>query len=273
MRRYLNYTKAEGVVTAVAEGRLIDAGADFLGGGGAYRVYPGDVVERESGAYAVARVVRVVSGTELLLSSHIFTEVGQRYRVRAGFVSVRGVATARAEGRLVDEGASFLSAGVRPGFTVYAGGEWAVVRRVLSETELELSRDIVEAGEEYWVYPGEWVYAEVLEEFQRATRRLLGADSTEVVGEEKECPFFRSRSHGMDVRTVYALVEAQGPGEVYLKVDGFVATRTPVPEGWSVAKLRARVELSDDAVHRLAVGGSEGVRLRLVEFWASEVEE
>lgn len=279
--KFANYTKATGTVTSVAQGKLVDANANFLGGGGLPVVQVGDVVEREGGPLARARVVQVLSGTELVLSEHIFTAVGQRYRIRAGFVLVSGTTTSHQSGKLIDANADFTGAGVRPGFLVYANGEVASVLSVDSATQLSLSWPLITgSGQRYFVYPGEFVFAESLEIARRETWRVLGADSTPVTlsqaGVVKSLPFF-SHPMGLEVRVLRALVEvtaSQSGGSVALRVDGEALATAAVPPGTTILVLEAALDLSPGkhtADLYATPPSNANLSIGLTEFLAKEV--
>lgn len=279
--RFVNYTKATGRSTSVAQARLIDANANFLGGGGLPVVQAGDIVEREEANYDWAVVQQVLSGTELVLSKHIFTQVHQRYRIRAGFVLVEGVTTGHESGKLIDSTKNFPSLGVRSGFTVYSGGEVATVISVDGPSSLSLSRPIIlGVGQRYWVYPGEWIYAESLEITARGTKRLLGADSTPVTvaasGPVKELPFF-CHEKGLLVKKLFVLVEVSATasgGSLSLLVDSSPLASAPVPPGTSLLVLEANVDLAPGK-HTAQLAASPpqngNLSLGLTEFYAKEV--
>lgn len=283
MKEYLNYTKHKGTNTSVATNKLIDSTADFLGHYGSPQVFPGDVVECEStNPVTRARVVAVESSSTLVLDAHIFNATGLRYRVRAGFAYASGTTTSRVQGKLVDTNANFQTCGIRPGHVVRIGSEYAHVELVESPTTLVLSRDIAtSAGLTYEVYPGEWVYKETLEEYQKGTLRVLAADSTEITlsspGPAKTFPFFAYPGYALDVRQLLVVLEAKvsgGSGALQLRVDGnTVASIAVNSTTYSIYATKADLDLSlgKHFVELYAIPPSGGsLTIGLTEFHACE---
>jgi sorbitol-specific phosphotransferase system component IIA len=274
VRRYFNFSKTAGVNTAVAENKLIDANASFPSG--TYPVVPGDVVVNEN-TMQEARVISV-SITELTLDSHIFTAVGQRYRVRAGYVLKTGTTTGVSPFKLIDNNANFLQSGVQSGYIVRIGDEYAVITAVDSTTQLSLSRHIAtRVGLSYEVYPGEWVYVESVQDLIGQNPLPFAADSTEVStaleAVLKEFPFFYSETAGIKPREFVVLMECKGVGTLKVLINSVEKASIDISSSSYQIKIATiPLGLSGDVVATFAVKGvpnsGQTVSLRLLEVYS-----
>jgi sorbitol-specific phosphotransferase system component IIA len=274
VRRFFNFSKTAGVNTAVAQNKLIDANASFPSG--TYPVVPGDVVINEN-TMQEARVISV-SITELTLDSHIFTSVGQRYRVRAGYVFKTGTTTGVSSFKLIDSNANFLQAGVQSGYIVRIGDEYAVVTAVDSATQLSLSRHIATSvGLAYEIYPGEWVFVESVQDLIWQNPLPFAADSTEVSTTSeailKEFPFFYSETAGIKPGEFVVLMECKGVGTLKVLINSVEKASISVNSpSYQIKMATVTLGLSGDVVATFAVKGipssGQTIFLRLLEVYS-----
>jgi hypothetical protein len=274
VRKFFNFSKTAGVNTAVAQNKLIDSNASFPSG--TYPVVPGDVVINEN-TMQESRVTSV-SITELTLDSHIFTSVGQRYRVRAGYVFKTGTTTGTSSSKLIDSNADFIQSGVQSGYIVRIGENYAVITAVDSATQLSLSRPIATStGLSYEIYPGEWVYVESVQDLINQTPLPLAADSTEVstTTEQnlKEFPFFYSDTAGITHKEFAVLMECKGVGTLKVLINSVEKASIGVNSpSYQIKIVTFPLGLSGDVVATFAVKGvpssGQTIYLRLLEVYS-----